>query len=114
VPRKKDPARRVAWGFVADLVEEAARLRGLNPTDLWRVSNKRAPAHARFGIIWVLRQYEIVFADMAFKLGMADYTSALHGMEVATRLREEDPAFRRFTDDLMLFAMAMRQDAEAA
>jgi hypothetical protein len=116
MPRPVQLHRRIAWRTFTALAEEAARLRGLEPWQVLHITNKRAPSHTRFGMIWVLRQMDVVFADIAEQLGMSDHTSVIHGMNVATRLRDEDPVFRMYTDDLLAFAKSIwpERDAEAA
>ena len=113
MPRPVQLHRRIAWRTFTALAEEAARLRGLTPSQVLHITNKRAPSHARFGLIWVLRQMDVVYVDIAEQLGMADHTTILHGMNVATRLREEDPVFRMYADDLLTFAKSIWPECDA-
>lgn len=91
---------RITWSMVTGLVREAARLRGLEPWQVMHVTHKRAPAHARFGVMWVLRQFGFVLTDIANQLGLRDYTSVMHGVATAEHLREADPEYDKFLEDL--------------
>jgi len=108
--------RRVSWRYVADLIDEAARLRGIHPMQVLQPGNKRTPSHARFGLVWVMRKMDIVFADISAHLGYGDSTSAYYGRVIADQLRVTNPEFRAYTDALLDFALTVRpeRDAEAA
>jgi hypothetical protein len=98
------------------IVERAAQMRGLEPWQVLHITTKRPPARCRFGIVWVLRQMDVVYVDIAAQLGMSDRTSAYYARCMADRFRLERPDFRQFTDDLLIFAKSIwpERDAEAA
>ena len=105
---------RLTWLVTAMLVDKASQLRGVTPQAIMKVMNKRLPAHTRFGIMWVMRQLDVKLEDICEQTGMGDYSSIIYGVKVATRLREEDPKFRDFTDKLLKFAADARPLADGA
>ena len=119
VGRPTEYHRRIPWSVTTALIEEAARLRGLTPWDVTHLAKKKRTARTRFGVIWVLRQHNVVMTNIADHIGMTDYTSVYHGAGVATMLRDTDPEYRDFTDKLLAFSHSLftdksEQDAEAA
>ena len=108
--RKTDTERRVPWRVVSAMFEAAADLRGLETWQILHVTNKRKPSHARFAIMWALRQYGIVWTDIGRWLGMSDHVGAIHGVKVATLLREGDQEYEMHTD--MLLDLLHREMAE--
>jgi hypothetical protein len=114
MPRRMNFNRRLTWLLTAVLVDKASQLRGITPQEIIQVKNKRLPAHTRFGIMWVMRQLDVVLVDICEQTGMGDYSSIIYGLNVAKRLRDEDPEFRDYTNKLLKFAANMRPLADGA
>ena len=99
--------------WAADVIVEAGRMRGVRPAQIMRRNQKRNPSYARMGVVYVMKEAGYVLADIAETLGMSDHTSALYSLNVAKRLRDEDPEYLAFTDELLAYALSIKPKADA-
>lgn len=106
--------RRPAFNIAMDLVAYAARLKSVEPHRLARRERTRDVAIPRFGIVWVLRHFGLPWQRIAKVLNFQDHTSVIHAYRRAEQLRREDTEFRRFTDQLMQYALATEPQIDVA
>lgn len=95
---------RPAFRITAAVVEEAARVHQLEAWQLLRRNRERQYSHVRFGIIWVLRQLGGSYNRIRDQLGFEDHKSVMYGHRQAALMRDTDPEYRQWTDDLLRYA----------
>lgn len=106
---------RPAFGVATKLLTYASELYETDPWELVRVSGQRRKFHARWAVIWTLRQLNppssktgapvpYSYKRLARLLGFDDHTSVRHGEIEAAKLRAVDPKFRELTDKMLAFA----------
>jgi chromosomal replication initiation ATPase DnaA len=116
MPRHPEPrfySTRPAFVMSMDLVNRAAEMRGVPP---WRVARRertRPISYTRFGVVWVMRQFGVHFSKLANLLAMADHTSVLFAYQRAEELRAADPDYRKYTDDLLAYALTKEPQPES-
>jgi hypothetical protein len=110
------PAQRPAFSVTAQIVEEAARLHGLEGWQLMRRNRMRQFSHTRFGVIWVLRHLGLTWATIRDQLGFEDHKSVMYGHAKAVAMRRDNPEFLDYTTSLLAFALTREPlvKAEAA
>jgi chromosomal replication initiation ATPase DnaA len=109
-------SRHLSFRTTMVLIEEAARLLGLgDPMLLVRRSRERRLSRPRFGVIWAMRQLNWSYPEIAKQLRFEDHKSVMYGHSQALLMREADPVFREYTDQLLRHARAsLMATAEAA
>lgn len=113
------PPTRPAFSVATQLIEEAGRQFGIDPVTLFRRGRFRDQAHPRFAVIWALRQFAppdkrrhaYSYPRLARLLGFDDHKSVMHGYHRAVAMRDQDPNFRRITNELVTYAMTLGPQA---
>ena len=101
---KAEPLGPVYGCTIADLIDIAARLRGLSPDELRGNDNaRRSPqyiARTRWCVWLAAREMGHSFPYIGLHTGGFDHSSVMYGVDQARYLIERDPALRRVVEAL--------------
>ncbi len=86
-----------------DVLSHVARAADMTVEDLTGPSRRRTYAHARFVVVWLIRQKcpHMSYPAIGRLLGNRDHTTALHADRSAPKAMAENPRLQKIATDAM-------------